>query len=74
VGGLGVKAGVGLEGSKSKPEDGGTSETETQFLVRFGAGWELALGRRFTLTPEVNLDLVGGEVSLVYGVSLGLGF
>ena len=74
VGGLGVKAGVGLEGSKSKPEDGGTSETETQFLVRFGAGWELELGRRFTLTPEVNLDLVGGEVSLVYGVSLGLGF
>jgi hypothetical protein len=74
VKGLGVKAGVGLEGSQSKPEDGGASESETQFLVRFGAGWELELGRRFTLTPEVNVDLVGGAVTLVYGASLGLGF
>ena len=29
VGGLSFKVGVGLEGSKSKPEDGGASETET---------------------------------------------
>ena len=74
VGGFGVKAGVGLEGSKSKPEGSSASEAETQFLVRFGAGWELELGRRFSLTPEINVDLVGGAVSLVYGVSLGLGF
>jgi hypothetical protein len=63
--GLGFKAGVGLEGSESNPEDGGESEAETQFLVRFGAGWELELGRRFTLTPEVNLDLVSGSVTWV---------
>jgi hypothetical protein len=74
VAALWVKAGVGLEASKSKPEDGSDSETETQFLVRFGAAWEFELGHRFTLSPEANLDVVGGEVSLVYGVSLGLGF
>jgi len=74
LGGLGLKAGPGLEGSSEEPEDGGESETTTQFAVRVGAGWEFELGERFTLTPEANLDLVGGSATLVYGVSFGLRF
>jgi hypothetical protein len=74
IGGLGLKAGPGLEGASEEPEDGGESETTTQFVVRVGAGWEFELGERFTLTPEANLDLVGGSASLVYGVSFGLRF
>ena len=72
--GLGLKAGPGLEGSSEEPEDGGESGTTTQFVVRVGAGWEFELGERFTLTPEANLDLVGGSASLVYGASFGLRF
>ena len=72
--GLGVKAGPGLEGSKDRPEDGGESESTTKFAVRLGAGYEFELGRRFTVTPEVNADLIGGNVTWVYGLSFGLGF
>jgi hypothetical protein len=72
--GLGVKAGPGLEGSKEKPEDGGESESTTQFALRLGAGYEFELGERFTLTPEINADLIGGNVTWVYGVSFGLKF
>lgn len=74
VGSLGVKAGLGIEGSSEKPEDDGESETTTEFLIRFGAGWEFELGRRLVLTPEANLDLVGGSATLVYGASFGLKF
>lgn len=74
VKGLGIKAGPGLEGSEEKPEDGGEGEPTTEFAMRFGAGWEFELGKRFTLTPELNMDVIGGSVTWVYGVSLGLGF
>ena len=72
--GLSLKAGPGLEGSKDKPEDGGESESTTEFVVRLGAGYEFELGRRFTVSPEVNADLIGGNVTWVYGLSFGLGF
>lgn len=74
VKGLGIKAGPGLEGSNEKPEDGGESETSVTFAMRFGTGWEFELGRRFTLTPEINMDLIGGSVTWVYGLSVGLRF
>jgi hypothetical protein len=74
VGGLGLKAGPGMEGSKEKPEDGGESETSVAFAMRFGAGWEFELGSRFTITPEINLDIIGGDATWVYGLSFGLGF
>lgn len=72
--GLGVKAGPGLEGSKDKPEDGGESESTTEFALRLGVSYEFELGSRFTISPEVNADLVGGNVTWVYGVSFGLRF
>jgi len=72
--GLGVKAGPGIEGSKEESEDGGGTESTTQFALRLGAGYEFELGERFTLTPEINADLIGGNVTWVYGVSFGLRF
>ena len=74
AGGLGLKAGPVIEGSKEAPEDGEEGETKTEFGVRFGAAWEFEIGERFTLSPEVNLDLVGGSVTWVYGLTFGLGF
>jgi opacity protein-like surface antigen len=69
---FGVKAGPGLEGSLEKSEDG--SESKTQFALRLGAGYEFELGERFTITPEINADLIGGNVTWVYGLSFGLRF
>lgn len=74
VGGLGLKAGPGIEGSKEEAEDGGESESSTRFAMRFGAGWEFELGKRFTLTPEVNMDVIGGSLTWVYGLSFGVEF
>ena len=48
-------------------------ETQTNFLLRFIAGYEMEFNG-LTLAPTVSLDLVDGEESLVYGVSLGKGF
>jgi hypothetical protein len=72
--GLGVKAGPGLEGSKEESEEGADSESTTEFALRLGAGYEFELGERFTITPEINADLIGGNVTWVYGVSFGLKF
>jgi len=74
AGGLGLKAGPVLEGSDEASEDGEDSERATNFGVRFGAAWEFEVGERFTLSPEVNLDLVDGSVTWVYGLSFGVGF
>jgi hypothetical protein len=75
VGGLGLKAGPGIEGSKETSEEEGESETKVEFAMRFGAGWEFELGSRFTVTPEINLDVVGGDdITWVYGLSFGWGF
>lgn len=71
---FGLKVGPGVEGSKEEPENGEESETKTQFVVRFGAGYEFELGERFTLTPEVNIDLIDGNATWVYGVSFGYQF
>ena len=68
---LNLKAGLGAEGSKDKPEGGEDSETETELAIRIGAGWEFPFGSRFEITPEVNLDFVGGKTIWVYGVCVG---
>lgn len=65
---------AGASGSKKKSEDGGGSESKTQFALRLGAGYEFELGERFTITPEINADVIGGSVTWVYGLSFGLRF
>ena len=74
TGGLVLWTGPVIEGSDEAPEDGGDSERATNLGVRFGTAWEFEVGERFTLSPEVNLDLVDGSSTWVYGLSVGVGF
>ena len=50
------------------------SDEPAAFAVRFGLGYDIELWRSLSLMPEVNADIVDGETTLVYGVSLGWGF
>ena len=44
-------------------------------VLRVGVGYEIELGERFTLSPEVVIDFVeGGTTVYVLGFSLGYGF
>ncbi len=73
---LGVAPGVGISDEIAVTEtEGGEQQVETQtnFLLRFIAGYETEFNG-LTLAPTVSIDLVDGEESLVYGVSLGKGF
>ncbi len=54
-------------------DEGGREEEETQFLMRFGTIYEFEL-ENWAIGPQVNADLVGGDWTLVYGVSFGIGF
>ena len=73
VGGLALKTGPGFERSEETSEETGEKESKTEFAWRFGAAWEFELGRRYTLSPELNLDLVDGSSVWVYGLSFGIG-
>jgi hypothetical protein len=44
-----------------------------EFLFRGGLGYDIHLDT-FSITPTVNADVVDGDVSLVYGIALGVGF
>jgi len=73
---LGVAPGVEISDEIAETEaEGGEQllETKTNFLLRFIAAYEMEFNG-LTLAPTVSLDLVDGEESLVYGISLGKGF
>ena len=53
--------------------DTGHEETETEFLVRLGAIYELTVDR-LVIGPQVNVDWTERHWTLVYGVSLGIAF
>ncbi len=48
-------------------------EDKNEFLFRVGVAYEFEIGR-WSITPEFNVDFVGGEEALVYGLSFGYGF
>lgn len=89
VGELQLIAGPGLETARRRPElgHGGEppaepeavdEEREALFLMRFGVGYKLSLGKRLDVFPSVDLDLVreNGEwvQAVVFGVSVGFEF
>ena len=74
MGGLVLNAGPLVEGSEEPPEEGEESEKKTELGVRFGTAWEFEIGERFVLAPEVNLDVVDGSTTWVYGLSLEMDF
>ena len=68
----------GAAGIAEALEDRVSGKEENLFLWRFGGGYNIALGERFTLFPAVNLDLVREEghwvEALVFTVTLGFEF
>ena len=50
------------------------SDHGTEFAFRLGASYQFPLGDRFTLAPEFNADVIDGEATYVYGLSVGIGF
>lgn len=44
-----------------------------EFAFRLGTAYEFEL-TELSLAPEFNVDLIAGEVTLVYGASVGFGF
>ena len=55
---------------------GGESKevTELEPLLRFGTGYWFAVNEVISLAPTFQADVVKGHWSLVYGVSVGVGF
>jgi hypothetical protein len=49
-------------------------EDHTYFLFRLGLGYDIHLGERFGVVPNVNLDFVNGEEVWVYGLAFTYGF
>ena len=50
-----------------------TGEAHSEFLIRLGLGYDFHV-RQYYITPTFNVDIVAGHVSLVYGISFGIGF
>lgn len=74
VGGLALGTGPGYELTREREEEGEVIETSNEVVWRFMAAWEFEVGERYTISPEVNLDLVESEVVWVYGVAFGVNF
>lgn len=47
--------------------------TESHFVMRVGTGYEFHLAK-FTVSPTIALDRIDGHSTLVYGVTVGIGF
>ena len=83
VGGLMLIAAPGVEfhnGRESvephKLASGGEEgdQDETYFLFRLGVAYAFHVGPRYSIVPQINLDLVNGHEVLVGGVSFGVMF
>jgi hypothetical protein len=48
-------------------------DQDKDFMIRFAAGYDFRIGR-FTIGPDVSLDLTHHSRTLVYGVFGGVGF
>jgi hypothetical protein len=79
LGNLQLLAGPGVEFHEGRGGDGHghggkADEDETHFLFRLGIAYDIHLGERFGIVPNVNLDLVDGENVWVYGLAFTYGW
>ena len=77
--GLKLQAGGGFEQElNSHSAEVRTSETEheksVRGLFRVGVGYEIELGKHWTIGPDFAFDMLKGEHVFVYGVTIGFGF
>ena len=64
IGGLKLLAAPGFE-----HEDGGN-----EFIIRIGGAYELEFAERFSVSPSLEMDFIGREHALVYGLDFGMSF
>jgi hypothetical protein len=64
IGGLKLLAAPGFE-----HEDG-----DDDFLIRVGGAYEFEFADRFSVSPSLEVDFIGREHALVYGIDFGVGF
>lgn len=50
------------------------AEDESAFVLRLGADYDFELTERWSLGPNVNLDLANGRAVFVFGAELGFSF
>lgn len=62
------------DGRGGAGEHGERDEDETHFVIRIGSGYNLRIGERYGVIPNVNLDFVDGERVWVYGLNFTYGF
>lgn len=60
--------------SRSDGVHGELSDTTAEFMIRIGLMYQIELGERFSLAPQLNLDLLGRDTVPVFGISAGVGF
>ena len=46
---------------------------QNEFVFRTGVYYDFFIGK-FSISPNINVDFVGGDQDLVYGVAVGFGF
>lgn len=51
-----------------------TVEKEVAFLLRLGVDYDFELNERWSVAPNLNVDLVEGETVFVFGAELGYRF
>lgn len=73
---LGLVVGPGIEVATKDTEHQGTTEREdeTEFLVRFGAGYGFHVTSQTALGPVLLADWAGNRWTLVYGLGIVVGF
>ena len=47
------------------------SSHDTEYVTRLGVAYQFPMGNRFTLAPNFNVDLVHGDPTYIYGITLG---
>ena len=62
------------DGDGDNHGDGNGDEDKTYFLFRLGVAYDIHLGEKFGIVPQINLDFVNNEEVWVYGFGFTYGF
>ena len=70
---LWIRTGPGIEILQEEQECGCGTKTETEFLLRIGAGYSIHFGK-FFVDPSIDFDFLRSSTTLVWGVNFGMAF
>ena len=70
---LWIRTGPGIEILQEEQECGCGTKTETEFLIRIGAGYSIHFGK-FFVDPSIDFDFLRSSTTLVWGVNFGMAF